>query len=231
MGPCGPSTSWADKFSSIAGTWATIVLFGVVMGGIYFGVFTPTEAAGIGAFCALGITFLRGRLTWQTFLQSLTETGITTAMIFLIIIGANILSAFLGMTGLPMLLAETMAGLPLPRYAVLAAILLIFLGLGCVMDCYAIMILVLPILFPVVQALQFDPIWFGVIMVIVLEAGLITPPIGLNVFVLKGACPQVPVSTVFRGVWPFLLAMLAAIVLLTLFPQLALFIPSSMGRI
>lgn len=228
MGPCGTPTTLGEKLRSLGGTWATLLLFVIVMGGIYFGVFTPTEAAGIGAFSAFAITVIKGRLSWKILLQCLKETGTTTAMIFLIIIGANILSAFLGMTGLPMLLAETMAALPMPRYAVLVGILLIFLGLGCVMDCYAIMILVLPILFPVVQALQFDPIWFGVIMVIVLEAGLITPPIGLNVFVLKGACPQIPVSTVFRGIWPFLLSMLAAIVLLTVFPQLALFIPSSM---
>ncbi len=228
MGPCGPATTMKEKIHSLGGTWAMLLLFFIVMGGIYLGVFTPTEAAGIGAFGALVFTFLRKRLTWETFAKSLQETGMTTAMIFMIIIGANILSAFLGLTGLPMLLADTMALLPLPKYAILAAILLIFLALGCVMDCYAIMILVLPILFPVVQALEFDPIWFGVIMVIVLEAGLITPPIGLNVFVLKGAAPDIPLSTVFRGIWPFLITMVLVIVLLTIFPQIALFIPHLM---
>lgn len=228
MGPCGEPTTWKTKISSLSGTWAMLLLFFIVMGGIYFGIFTPTEAAGIGAFGALIFTFARKRMNAKTFLQSLKETGMTTAMIFMIIIGANILSAFLGITGLPMLLADTMAALPLPKYAILAAILLIFLSLGCVMDCYAIMILVLPILFPVVQALQFDPIWFGVIMVIVLEAGLITPPIGLNVFVLKGAAPDVRLATVFRGIWPFLITMVLVIVLLTIFPQIALFIPLHM---
>lgn len=228
MGPCGPPTTWETKIKSLSGTWAMLLLFIIVMGGIYLGIFTPTEAAGIGAFGALVFTFIRRRLTWATFQQSLKETGMTTAMIFLIIIGANILSSFLGLTGLPMLLADTMAALPLPRYAILAAMLLIFLALGCVMDCYAIMILVLPILFPVVQALQFDPIWFGVIMVIVLEAGLITPPIGLNVFVLKGAAPDIQLSTVFRGIWPFLLALVFTIVVLTIFPQIALYIPMHM---
>lgn len=228
MGPCGEPTTWKTKIRSLSGTWAMLLLFFIVMGGIYFGIFTPTEAAGIGAFGALIFTFARKRMNAKTFLQSLKETGMTTAMIFMIIIGANILSAFLGITGLPMLLADTMAALPLPKYAILAAILLIFLALGCVMDCYAIMILVLPILFPVVQALQFDPIWFGVIMVIVLEAGLITPPIGLNVFVLKGAAPDVHLATVFRGIWPFLITMVFVIVLLTIFPQIALFIPLHM---
>jgi tripartite ATP-independent transporter DctM subunit len=228
MGPCGCATTFKEKIRSLKGTWAMLLLFMIVMGGIYFGIFTPTEAAGIGAFGALLFTLFRKELTWSTFMKSLQETGMTTAMIFLIIIGANILSAFLGLTGLPMLLADTMASLALPKYAILAAILLIFLILGCVMDCYAIMILVLPILFPVVQALEFDPIWFGVIMVIVLEAGLITPPIGLNVFVLKGAAPHIPLTTVFRGVWPFLITMVLVIVLLTFFPQIALFIPSIM---
>lgn len=228
MGPCGPATTFKEKIKSLRGTWAMLMLFLIVMGGIYFGIFTPTEAAGIGAFGALIFTLTRKKLTWSTFMSSLQETGMTTAMIFLIIIGANILSAFLGLTGLPMLLADTMAALPLPKYAILAAILFIFLLLGCVMDCYAIMILVLPILFPVVQALEFDPIWFGVIMVIVLEAGLITPPIGLNVFVLKGAAPDIPLTTVFRGIWPFLITMVLVIVLLTIFPQIALFLPNLM---
>jgi len=228
MGPCGPATTMKMKIKSLSGTWGMLSLFFIVMGGIYFGVFTPTEAAGIGAFGALAFALLRKKLTWETFVLSIKETGTTTAMIFMIIIGANILSSFLGLTGLPMRLADTMAALPLPKYAILAAMLLIFLALGCVMDCYAIMILVLPILFPVVQALHFDPIWFGVIMVIVLEAGLITPPIGLNVFVLKGAAPDIPLSTVFRGIWPFLIALLFVIVLLTIFPQIALFIPFNM---
>jgi len=228
LGPCGPRTSWTVKLRSLKGAWGMILLFVLVMGGIYYGIFTPTEAAGMGAFGSLLLALSRKRVTWGNLLWSLQETGATTAMIFLIIIGANIFSAFLGLTGLPMWLADTMAALPFPRYAVLAVMLTIFLALGCVMDCYAIMILVLPILFPVVQALQFDPIWFGVIMVIVLEAGLITPPIGLNVFVLKAAAPNIPLSTVFRGIWPFLIAMLAVIVLLTIFPQIALFIPAHM---
>jgi len=121
-----------------------------------------------------------------------------------------------------------MARLPLPRMMILFIIVIIFLILGCVMDCYAIMILMVPILFPVVEALQFDPIWFGVLMVIVLEVGLITPPVGLNVFVLKGVAPHIPITTIFRGIWPFLIAALIAIVIITVFPDIALFIPSRM---
>ena len=149
-------------------------------------------------------------------------------MIFFIIIGANIFSTFLGIAQIPMGLADFITGLALPSIVILAGIILIYIILGCIMDCYAIMILTVPIIFPVIQAMQFDPIWFGVLMVIVLEVGLITPPVGLNVFVLKAAAPSVPMTVIFRGILPFLVAAILAIVLLTIFPQIALFIPSMM---
>ncbi|MFP3929223.1 MAG: TRAP transporter large permease, partial [Desulfobacteraceae bacterium] len=228
MGPCGPSTTWKQKIMSLGGTWGMLLLFFIVMGGIYLGIFTPTEAAGVGAFGAFLFALLKRKLTWVTLVQSLKETGKTTAFIFLIIIGANIFSSFLGLTRLPMDLADFMAGLPLPRSLILVAIILVYVALGCVMDCYAIMILTVPILFPVIEALQFDPIWFGVLMVIVLEVGLITPPVGLNVFVIKGAAPDVPLTTIFKGIWPFLLAAVLAIILIMVFPSIATFIPDRM---
>lgn len=231
MGPCGPTTTWKSRFKSLGNTWGMLLLFFIVMGGIYLGVFTPTEAAGVGAFGAFLFVLLKKKLKVSTFVQSLTDTGKTTAMIFLIIIGANIFSSFLGLTKLPMQLADYTANLELPRILILAAIILVYIALGCVMDCYAIMILTVPILFPVIEALRFDPIWFGVLMVIVLEVGLITPPVGLNVFVIKGAAPDVPLTTIFRGICPFLIAALAAIVLITAFPQIATFLPDHMwGR-
>jgi C4-dicarboxylate transporter, DctM subunit len=199
-----------------------------VMGGIYLGVFTPTEAAGIGAFGAFLIALSKKKMSFKTLIQCLLDTGKTTAMIFLIIIGANIFSTFLGITQIPMGLADFISGLALPRFVILAGIIFIYLLLGCVMDCYAIMILTVPIIFPLIQAMQFDPIWFGVLMVIVLEVGLITPPVGLNVFVLKAAAPDVPLSVIFMGILPFMAAALVAIILLTLFPQIALLIPSMM---
>ena len=125
-------------------------------------------------------------------------------------------------------LADFISGLALPRMVILAGVILIYIILGCIMDCYAIMILTIPIIFPVILAMQFDPIWFGVLMVIVLEVGLITPPVGLNVFVIKAAAPDVPLTVIFQGIWPFLIAALFAIVLLTVYPQIALFIPSLM---
>lgn len=228
MGPPGDNTTWGEKFKSLKGIWGMMLLFLLVMGGIYFGVFTPTEAAGVGAFGSFLFALFKGKLTWETLIQSLLETGKTTAMIFLIIIGANIFSTFLGIAKLPMLLADFIAALALPKILILLGIILIYVILGCVMDCYAIMILTVPIIFPVVQALQFDPIWFGVLMVIVLEVGLITPPVGLNVFVLKTAAPDIPLTVIFRGIVPFLIAALAAIAILIAVPDIALILPNNM---
>jgi len=228
MGPCGASTTWKEKITSLKGTWGMLLLFTIVMGGIYFGIFTPTEAAGVGALGAFLFALFKKKLNKESFIQCLMDTGRTTALIFLIIIGANIFSTFLGLAELPMGLADFISGLALPRILILAGIVLVYIALGCVMDCYAIMILTVPIIFPVIEALQFDPIWFGVLMVIVLEVGLITPPVGLNVFVLKAAAPDVPLTTVFRGIWPFLVAALLAIVIITIFPEIALLIPSMM---
>jgi tripartite ATP-independent transporter DctM subunit len=228
MGPPGPSVAWLVRIKSLSGTWGMLLLFAVVIGGIYTGIFTPTEAAGIGAFGALCITLIKRKLTLSGFTRCLSETGKMTAFIFLIIIGASVFSYFLALTGLPTTLSEFITGLPLPRELILFAIILGYLVLGCVMEVYSIMILTLPIIFPIIQALEFDPIWFGVIMVIVLEIGLITPPIGLNVFVLKGAAPGIRVETIFKGIWPFFAAAVLAMILISLFPQIALFIPSHM---
>lgn len=228
MGPKGERASWRMRFRSLGGTWGMLLLFCVVMGGIYMGVFTPTEAAGVGSFGAFLIALFKKKLTFGSFVKCLLDTGKTTAMIFLIIIGANIFSAFLGLAQIPMGLANFITNLELPHFVILIGIILIYILLGCVMDCYAIMILTIPIIFPLIQAMHFNPIWFGVLMVIVLEVGLITPPVGLNVFVLKSAAPNVPLSIIFRGIWPFLIAALLAIILLMVFPSIALLIPSLM---
>ncbi|MBN1833675.1 MAG: TRAP transporter large permease [Deltaproteobacteria bacterium] len=228
MGPKGEKRSWQAKIRALAGTWGMLLLFIIVIGGIYMGVFTPTEAAGIGAFGAFLISVFKRKMNWNKLVECLMESGKTTAMIFLIIIGANIFSTFLGLARLPMGLADFVASLALPKMVILSGIIIIFIILGCVMDCYAIMILTVPIIFPVIEAMQFDPIWFGVLMVIVLEIGLITPPVGLNVFVLKSSAPDVPLTVIFRGIWPFLLTALVAIILLIVFPQIALFLPSLM---
>lgn len=228
MGPKGAATTWKDKLTSLYATWPMLFLFGLVMGGIYYGVFTPTEAGGIGAFGAFIIALVKKKLDMQIFVESMLATGSMTAMIFLIIIGASVFSSFLALTGIPMLLADTIVNLALPKIIILLIMILTFVVLGCVMDCFAIMILIVPIIFPIIQTLGFNPIWFGVIMVIVLEVGLITPPVGLNVFVIKGAVPDVPLTTIFKGVWPFMIAAVACIVIIIFFPQIALFLPSNM---
>jgi tripartite ATP-independent transporter DctM subunit len=228
MGPKAEPTSWKTKFASLYGTWPMLSLFVLVMGGIYFGVFTPTEAAGMGAFGSFIITLGKKKLNFKTFVESLIITGNMTAMIFLIIIGANIFSSFLALTQIPFMLADAIVALALPRMAVFFMILVVFVFLGCVMDCFAIMILMVPILYPIMQAMNFNTIWFGVIMVIVLEIGLITPPVGLNVFVIKGAVPDVPLTTMFKGIWPFLVAAVICIGILITFPQIALYLPSKM---
>ena len=228
MGPKAEPTTWKVKFKSLYSTWTMLSLFILVMGGIYFGIFTPTEAAGIGAFGSFVIAVARKKLTFATFIESLLATGNMTAMIFLIIIGANIFSNFLALTGIPFMLADAIVALALPRMVILMMIIFVFILLGCVMDCYAIMILMVPILFPIIKAMNFNPLWFGVIMVIVLEVGLITPPVGLNVFVIKGAVPDVPLTTIFKGVWPFLIAAVVCITIIILFPDIVMFLPSKM---
>ncbi len=228
MGPKAELTTWKAKFKSLYSTWTMLSLFVLVMGGIYFGIFTPTEAAGIGAFGSFIIAVARKKLTFATFIESLLATGNMTAMIFLIIIGANIFSNFLALTGIPFMLADAIVALALPRMVILMMIIFVFILLGCVMDCYAIMILMVPILFPIIKAMNFNPLWFGVIMVIVLEVGLITPPVGLNVFVIKGAVPNVPLTTIFKGVWPFLIAAVVCITIIILFPDIVMFLPSKM---
>jgi C4-dicarboxylate transporter DctM subunit len=228
MGPRGENTSFEAKIKSLSGTWGMLLLFIIVMGGIYLGIFTPAEAAGVGAFGAFLIAIIKRTMTWKKLVECLMESGKTTAMIFLIIIGANIFSTFMGLARLPMGLADFVTGLALSKTVILYAIIVIFIILGCIMDCYAIMILTVPIIFPVIEALQFDPVWFGVIMVIVLEMGLITPPVGLNVFVIKSAAPEVPLTVIFKGIWPFLISTFVLIILINIFPQIALFLPSLM---
>jgi len=228
LGPRGPKTDFREKLTALSKTWEVVLLFIVVIGGIYRGVFTPTEAAGIGAFGAFIFSLFKGRLSRETFKETLSSTVTTTAMIFVIILGAMVLGYFLSVTRIPFELAGFVAGLPVNRYLILALILMVFLALGCVIDSMAIVLLTVPIFFPLIVQLGFDPIWFGIIVVRVTEMGLITPPVGLNVFIIKGVAPDVPIGTIFRGIFPFLVADACEVVLLIALPQLALFLPSMM---
>lgn len=226
-GPAGPKTSWKERIRSLKGTWHTILLFLLVLGGIYGGIFTPTEAGGIGAFGAIVITMASRRVSVKQLFEAMLEAGQTAAMVFMMIIGAYILMKFLAISKLPLFLSETVAALPLNRWVVFAGIILLYIVLGMFLDIFSAVIMTIPVIFPLVQALGFDPLWFGVIVVIVCEMGLVTPPVGLDVFVLSGAI-DVPLFTIFRGVAPFLVAMVICILLLSFFPQIALFLPSTM---
>ena len=204
-----------------------LLLFVIIIGGIYGGIFTPTEAGGVGAFGAIVISLASGRLNIKILLDSLMEATKITAMIMLLVVGAFTLMKFLAMSKLPFFLADTIGGLDLPRYVIFAGIIVLYIFLGMFLDIFAAIVLTIPVIFPLVMKLGFDPIWFGVVMVLVMEMGLITPPVGLNVFALSGVT-GIPLDTVFRGVLPFVLAMILCILLLIIFPQLALFLPSQM---
>lgn len=226
-GPKGPKTSFKDKMFSIKNTWAMVLLFLIVLGGIYMGIFTPTEAGAVGAFGAVVITSVSRKLTVKTFYSSVFEAVQTTAMVMLLMIGAFIFMRFLAISKLPFLLGDLVAGLALSKYLIFTAIIILYIVLGMFLDIFSAIMLTIPILYPLVMAMGFDPIWFGVILVIVMEMGLVTPPVGLNVFSLGGVT-DVPLGTIFRGVVPFVLAMIICIVILTLFPIIALFLPNMM---
>lgn len=226
-GPAGPKVGWKKRIISLKGTWHTLLLFLLVLGGIYGGIFTPTEAGAIGAFGAIVITALCRRLSIKSLFASILEAGKTNAMIVLLIIGAFIFMKFLAVSKLPIALSETVAALHFPPMGIFAVILLLYIILGMFLDIFSAVIITIPVIFPLVQALGFDPIWFGVVVVIVIEMGLVTPPIGMDVFVLSGAV-DVPLFTIFRGVLPFVVAIIICIILLAIFPQIALFLPGTM---
>lgn len=229
FGPPGPETTLAEKVISLKDTWGVLILFGLVMGGIYFGIFSPVEAAGVGATGAFLFALSRRKLTRQNFTAGIMETGRTTAMVFLILIGAMIFAYFLAVTRLPFELAEFAVGLPVSRYVILGGILLVYFFLGSIMSSVAMILLTVPIFFPVITALGFDPIWFGIIIVRVCEVGVITPPVGMNVYVIYGVAKDVPLYTIFRGIVPFLIADMLHIALLVTVPQISLFLPGLMG--
>lgn len=228
LAPPGPKSSIRKKFRSFAGILETLILFALVMGGIFFGIFTPTEAAAIGAFMTLLIAIIRRQLYWKAFIQSLADTTKISCMIMVIVTGAVIFGHFMAITRIPYLLADYVSSLPLPPHAIIGVIILVYLIGGCFMDALAMIMLTIPIFFPVVQKLGFDPIWFGVVIVLITEMGVITPPVGINVYVVFGVARDVPLEKIFRGVFPMLISLLVCNLLLILFPQIALWLPGLM---
>ena len=228
LAPPGPKSSIRKKFRSFAGILEVLILFALVMGGIFFGLFTPTEAAAVGAFMTLLIAIIRRQLYWKAFIQSLADTTKISCMIMVIVTGAVIFGHFMAITRIPYLLADYVSSLPLPPHAIIGVIILVYLIGGCFMDALAMIMLTIPIFFPVVQSLGFDPIWFGVVIVLITEMGVITPPVGINVYVVYGVARDVPLEKIFRGVFPMLISLLVCNLLLILFPQIALWLPGLM---
>jgi len=231
MAPASPeSVSWREKFSSLLGIWEPLVIFLVVMGGIYLGVFTPTEAGAVGATVLFLVALVKRKLTWQNLFQALLESVRISVMVLFLVAGANVFSYFLALSTIPMKVASWAAGLHVTPYLVLTIIIVIYLFLGCFLDAISMMVLTMPVIYPVITTLGFDPIWFGVIAVLMMEAGLITPPMGLNIFTVSGVVPDVPVEEIFRGALPFLLSIFFIVFIITVVPALALFLPNMMLR-
>src|SRR5271169_5761628 len=226
--PAGPRSDWSERLRSLRDVWAALVLFGFVIGGLYGGLFTPTEAGGVGACGAFLISVARGRLNAAGVRAALLQATRTAAAVFTVLIGALLFGYFLTVTQTPQKLTEFLTGLGVGRYGVLALIMLMYLVLGCLMDAMAMIILTVPIVFPVVTALGFDPIWFGIIIVMTVELGLIHPPVGMNVFVIKSVIKDVNMSTIFVGVLPFVLTDIIRLVILVAFPAIATWLPLRM---
>jgi C4-dicarboxylate transporter DctM subunit len=229
MLPAGPPRPWSERLSGMQEVWAPLVLFAFVIGGLYGGVFTPTEAGGMGAGGAFLLGVLRRKLSRAQIREALLQATRTSAAVFTVLIGALLFGYFLTITQVPQRLTEMLSSLGLGPYGVLALILLMYLILGCLMDAMAMIILTVPIIFPIVTGLGFDPIWFGIIIVMTVELGLIHPPVGMNVFVIKSVVKDVTFSTIFKGVIPFVITDLIRLLILIAFPIIALWLPSRMG--
>lgn len=226
LAPTGAATNWKEKIAGLTGISEMLVLFGLVIGGLFLGWFSPTQAGGAGAAGALLIGLVRRQLTWQGFLGAVKDALRITCMVMIIITGAVVFGHFMAVAKIPLILAAWVVGLPLPPVAIMGVIVLIYLLGGCFMDALALITLTIPIFYPAVLALGFDPIWFGVIIVLVTEMGVITPPVGVNVYVIKGIAEGVPLETIFKGILPFLGALAVAIGILMAFPQIATYLPS-----
>jgi len=228
LGPPGERSSWSQRLYALSKIWGVLMLFLIVMGGIYLGLFTPTEAAGIGSGGAFLFALTRRKLTWRILFNVLVETARTSAMMFILLIGAIIFSNFINIAGLPNQLSTWLDSFGAAPITVILCILAIYMVLGCLLESLSMILLTIPIFFPIVKGLGFDPVWFGVIIVVVVEIGMITPPIGLNVFVLKATLKDVPITQIFRGVSYFIVADIVRLALFVFVPQVVLFLPALM---
>lgn len=229
LGPVAPSSSLRKKMNSLLGVSETLLLFILVMGGMFAGFFTPTEAAAVGAGGSLLLAAIQRSMSLKTLYQALKETARTSCMVMIIVAGATMFGHFLAVTRIPFELASWLSGLTLPSWIIMGFIILFFLLAGCFVDALALIMLTIPILYPVVTGLGYDPVWFGVIVVIVTQMGVISPPVGVNVYVVSGIERDVPLEEIFRGALPFLFTLVLAAVILMMFPVISLWLPNLLG--
>ena len=227
-GPAGPKVGFREKLASLMGVLEAIAIFVMVIGGLYAGIFTPTEAGAVGVFFTLVVTVCMRRLTWKGFLSSITDSLKISSMVFFLVTGAIIFGRFLAVTRLPFMVAEFASSLPVSPYVILAFVLLIYLVGGCFIDSLGFLVLTIPIFFPLGMALGFDPIWYAIILTMVTTMGAITPPVGVNIYVVKALAPEIELGTIFKSVSYFLVACIISIVILIIFPQIVLIVPGMM---
>ncbi|MFV0437841.1 MAG: TRAP transporter large permease [Desulfopila sp.] len=228
MGPAGPVVTWREKFKSLGSVFEMFLIFVLVMTGLFKGFFTPTEAGAAGAGITLAVAALRRMITFEAFMLAVMDTVKVSCMVLTIIAGATIFGHFLAITRIPYDLAATVQHLPLPGWTIIGIIIAIYFIGGCFMDSLAMILLTIPIFFPVIISLGYDPVWFGVIIVLVGEMGVITPPVGINVYVVNGVAKDVPLHTIFKGCIPFVIALVICNFLLIFFPKIALFLPNAL---
>jgi len=228
FGPAGPKTSLREKGKALFGVIEAITIFVLVIGGLYIGLFTPTEAGAVGVFFTLVVSVAARRLSWKGLMNSIGETLKISCMVFMLVAGAIIFGRFLAVTRLPFLVADFASALPVTRYAILALVLIIYLIGGCFMDSLGFLVLTIPIFFPLGVALGFEPIWYSILLTMVTTMGAITPPVGVNIYVVKALAPDIKLGTIFQSVSFFLMACIISIIILILFPQLVLIIPNAM---
>lgn len=228
VAPQGPRFGFRDRLASLSGLIETLMLFVMVMGGLFMGVFTPTEAGAVGAFGSLLIAGIRRNLSVSGFVQSLFETTRISCMILVIVAGATVFGHFLAITRIPFDIASWVAGFDLPSWAIMTVIIMVYMAGGCFIDALALIMLTVPIFYPVISSLGYNPLWFGVIVVLVTQIGVITPPVGVNVYVVSGVARDIPLHTIFKGVLPLLAALVICTLLMLPFPEIALVLPDLM---
>jgi len=230
FGPPGPKTTLKEKMGALPGIMEAIAIFILVIGGLYAGIFTPTEAGAVGVFCTFIVALVTRTLTWKGVVSSVKDTLWISCMCFFLITGATIFGRFLAVTRLPFVVADFAAALPVSRYIILAVVLLIYLIGGCVMDALGFLVITIPIFFPLGIALGFDPVWYSIILTMVTTLGAITPPVGVNIYVVKALAPEISLGAIFKSVSFFVVASVICMIILTVFPEIALFLPGLLHR-